>query len=232
MLPDKHNILVLIPARAGSKGVPNKNVRPFNGGVSLVERTIDIALSYFDPENIVVSSDSAEALSQARNRKVNAHIRPAELASDTAGMQEVMLDAIQQYGTDKTYLLLLQPTSPFRKPIHIQEAISIFQEADDAVVAMHDAKAHPMYTLFQLKDGYVGKYEATQAVRRQDLPRLLEVNGLLYLLSIEALQNNVWTAFDHVRPLITDNLDAIDIDTPQDWWLAEVIERALVSDSI
>jgi CMP-N,N'-diacetyllegionaminic acid synthase len=232
MLPDKHNVLVLIPARAGSKGVPNKNIRPFNGGNSLVERTIDIALSYFDPQNIVVSSDSAEALSQARGRQVTAHARPAELASDTAGMQEVMLDAIQQYGAGKTFLLLLQPTSPFRKAIHIKDAISVFEQGDDAVVAMHDAKAHPMYTLFHLKDGYVGKYEATQATRRQDLPRLLEVNGLLYLLSIEALQQNVWTAFDHVRPLITDHLDAIDIDTPQDWWLAEVIERALISESI
>lgn len=232
MLPDKHKILVLIPARAGSKGVPNKNIRPFNGGASLVERAIDVALSCFDPEQIVVSSDSSVALDQASARKVIALSREATLASDTAGMQEVMLDAIAKQGAGKTHLLLLQPTSPFRKAIHIKEAIAIFQQQDDAVVAMHEAKAHPMYTLFQLRDGYVSKYADAQATRRQDLPQLLEVNGLLYLLSIEALKQHAWTSFAHVRPLIVDHLDAIDIDLPQDWWLAEVIEQALIRGSI
>lgn len=229
MKPDFTNTIALIPARAGSKGVPKKNSKPFAGGKSLVERTIETALTFFPKDRVVLSTDDPELQQQGKRSGVNLIDRDAHLASDTAGMLEVMLDAIDKQDPSPEYLLLLQPTSPFRTPGHLEEAFELFQHGDQAVVAVNEPAGHPFYTLFQEENGYINKFQKNQVVRRQDLPAMYDVNGLLYLFNTSELRKKSWVEFEKIRPLIIPKWQAIDIDNEEDWWLAEIIQRGLDS---
>lgn len=222
---DKNNFLVLIPARGGSKGVPKKNTKSFADGDSLVQRAIDIATSVFKLNQVIVSSDDLTALQQAKAKGVVALERSPELASDTSGMLEVMIDAIKQYGQNSTHLVLLQPTSPFRTAAHLEQAMSLMTDGDQAVVAVNEPKGHPFYTLFQQDGDYIHKFKKNEVVRRQDLPSVYDVNGLIYIFEIESLLKKSWVDFDFIKPLIVSSLIAMDIDTEQDWALAELIEK-------
>lgn len=219
------DFLVLIPARSGSKGVVRKNVKPFADDASLIERTIDIAKSCFDNKQIVVSSDDDDALNQAEIKNVIAHRRSPELASDISGMLEVMLDAISTYGQNAKYLMLLQVTSPFRTEKHIMDALALLDDTVQAVIAVNKPKGHPYYTLFEQKGEYIQKFQSNDIVRRQDLPNMFDVNGLMYIFHIPSLKEKSWVDFDRIKGLEISALEAIDIDTEEDWTLAELIEK-------
>ncbi|AEA44166.1 cytidylyltransferase domain-containing protein [Fluviicola taffensis] len=229
MKPNNSNTIALIPARAGSKGVPQKNSKSFANGKSLVERAIEIALTYFPKNKIILSTDDQELLTQGDAFGINLINREPHLASDTAGMLEVMLDAIDKQENQPEYLLLLQPTSPFRTAKNIEDAFELFQENDDAIVAVNEPAGHPFYTLFQEENGYISKFQKNQVVRRQDLPPMYDVNGLLYLFKISELKKHSWVECEKIRPLIIPKWQALDIDTEEDWWLAELIQRGIDS---
>jgi N-acylneuraminate cytidylyltransferase len=219
------DFLVLIPARSGSKGVVKKNVKPFADGASLIERTIGIAKSCFEDKQIVVSSDDDDALKQAEIKNVIAHRRNPELASDTSGMLEVMLDAISTHGQNAKYLMLLQVTSPFRTEKHVIDALTLLDETVQAVIAVNKPKGHPYYTLFEQKGEYIQKFQSNDIVRRQDLPDMFDVNGLMYIFHIPSLKEKSWVEFDRIKGLEISALEAMDIDTEEDWTLAELIEK-------
>ena len=223
MKPDSSNTIALIPARAGSKGVPQKNSKPFAGGKSLVERAIETALTCFPKEKIVLSTDDPELLVQGNVFGIRLINRDPDLASDTSGMLEVMLDAIDRQEKTPEYVLLLQPTSPFRTAKHIQDAFELFEAGDHAVVAVNEPAGHPFYTLFQEEKGYISKFQKNQVVRRQDLPPMYDVNGLLYLFRVAELRKHSWVECEKIRPLIVPKWQAIDIDNQEDWWLAETL---------
>jgi N-acylneuraminate cytidylyltransferase len=222
MNPTLENTLVLIPSRGGSKGVPNKNKKPFAKGKSLVERTIETALSVFDPKKIVLSTDDKEILTQGLTYSISLIERDPLLASDSAGMYEVMLDAINKFPHNE-FLLLLQPTSPMRTKQHIISALNLFAEGDEAVVSMNEPKGHPFYTLFEVNGEYATKWNKNEIIRRQDLPNMYDVNGLIYLFRISSLKEKTWTSFQTIRPLIVGFNEAIDIDTQDDWLFAEAL---------
>lgn len=229
MKPNNSNTIALIPARGGSKGVPKKNSKSFAGGKSLVERTIEKALVHFPKDRIVLSTDDKELLVQGTNYGISVIDREPHLASDTAGMLEVMLDAIDKQEYSPEYILLLQPTSPFRTVKHIEEAFDLFSDEDHAVVAVNEPAGHPFYTLFQEENGYISKFQKNQVVRRQDLPPMYDVNGLIYLFSVAELRKHSWVESEKIRPLIVPKWQALDIDNEEDWWLAELIQRGLDS---
>ena len=227
MRPTIENSLVLIPARAGSKGVPNKNAKSFAGGKSLTERAIAVALGVFTAEKVVLSTDDAVLIQQGRKAGISVIERSPELASDTAGMLEVMIDAIEKQPTEPAYLILLQPTSPFRTVEHLKRGLELFQENDQALVAVNEPKGHPFYTLFQQEGDFIHKFEQNAVVRRQDLPPMFDVNGLLYIFEVAALSKASWVTFERIRPLVVSQWEAIDIDTQEDWWLAETLMKGM-----
>lgn len=230
MKPTVENTLVLVPARAGSKGVPNKNSKSFAGGKSLVERAIEVGLSHFPKERVVLSTDSQELLQQGEKYGIQCINRDAHLASDTAGMLEVMLDAIDKQAEAPKYLLLLQPTSPFRTSEHVSKALELFQDGDQALVAVNEPAGHPFYTLFEEHNGFISKHQKNNVVRRQDLPPMYDVNGLLYIFDVAELRQRSWVEFERIRPMVIPKWQAIDIDNQEDWWLAETIVRGMKSD--
>jgi CMP-N,N'-diacetyllegionaminic acid synthase len=223
MKPNPSNTIALIPARAGSKGVPQKNSKPFAGGKSLVERAIETALNFFPKDKVVLSTDDQDLLVQGNAYGIQLINREPHLASDTAGMLEVMLDAIKKQKSSPEYLMLLQPTSPFRTTQHIEDAFELFEAGDDAVVAVNEPAGHPFYTLFQEENGYISKFQKNQVVRRQDLPPMYDVNGLIYLFRVAEMRKHSWIEFEKIRPLVVPKWQAIDIDNEEDWWLAETL---------
>lgn len=227
MRANYENTLVLIPARAGSKGVPKKNSKPFAEGSSLVVRAVDLAKTLFDSKNIVLSTDDEELLEQTKHFFIQQIKRDPHLSTDKSGMLEVMLDAVDKQSSEPLFLLLLQPTSPFRTRRHIEKAFELFQEDDQAVVSVNEPKGHPFYTLFQEENGFIQKFQKNLVVRRQDLPPMYDVNGLIYLFRIADLRKMSWVDFERIRPFVVSGWEAIDIDTPEDWWLAETIHYGL-----
>ncbi len=223
MRPNLENTLVLIPARANSKGVPKKNSKPFAGGKSLTVRAIETALSVFDKSKITLTTDDQELLSQTQQHGIFQIKRNEKLASDEAGMLEVMLDAIDRQSWKPSFLMLLQPTSPLRTKLHLQQALNLFEEGDQAVVAVNEPKGHPFYTLFQEENGYIHKFQKNTIVRRQDLTPMYDVNGLIYLFDVDELRKKSWIQFEKIRPMVVSIWQGIDIDTPEDWFIAEKI---------
>jgi N-acylneuraminate cytidylyltransferase len=226
MIDILNNSIVLIPARGGSKGVPHKNSKPFAGGKSLVERAIDIALAVFPQNKIVLSSDDETTCKFGYNLSISVIERDPKLASDSSGMLEVMLDAIDKQEIEPKYLILLQPTSPFRTKEHLIEAINLMKEDDQAIVAVNEPSGHPYYTLFTKSGDYIEKFQKNEIVRRQDLPDVYDVNGLLYIFEVSSLKTTSWTNFERIRPMIVSKLSSIDIDTQEDWQIAEAVYQS------
>lgn len=220
--------LVIIPARGGSKGIPHKNIKPL-GGKPLICRAIDNARAVADDTDICVSTDDAEIIRTVEDYGLKVpFVRPDYLASDTAGTYEVLLHALDFYeklGRHYDIVLLLQPTSPFRRDEDIRSALNLYSPDIDMVVSVKPAAANPYYNCFEEDaDGFLchskgdGKY-----VRRQDAPAAWEYNGAIYVINPDSLKRSPLSRFRHVRKVIMDDLHSLDLDTPLDWKIAELL---------
>ena len=221
--------LYLITARGGSKGVPGKNIRPL-GGKPLIAHTIGHALSVADdPSDVVVSTDSEEIAAVSREAGASVpFIRPAELATDTAGSREVMLHALdffRQHGREYDALVLLQPTSPFRNPEDIRRALELYRkEKPDMVVSVKPAASNPYYNAFECDESGCLKISKGDGLftRRQDAPPVWEFDGAIYVIRPDSLRAYPSLArLPRILPLPSTALHNIDIDTPLDFEIAQ-----------
>lgn len=222
-------ILVVIPARGGSKGIPRKNIKPF-AGKPLIYYTIDTARAIVPDEDICVSTDDDEIIQVVENYGLKVHFkRPDELATDTAGSYEVLLHALDFYekqGRHYDVLLLLQTTSPFRTVEHVKEAMALFSPEMDMVVSVKECVANPYYCVFEENhEGYLhvckgdGKYN-----RRQDAPKVYEYNGAIYVINTESLKKQHLHQFAKRIKYVMDEQSSFDLDTMNDWMIAEMIK--------
>jgi N-acylneuraminate cytidylyltransferase len=218
------NPLVVIPARGGSKGVPGKNIKPL-GGKPLIYYTIEAAREVFSDEQILVSTDSEEikACVEKTGLKVP-FLRPPELATDNAGTYEVLLhalDYVEAKGVFPETIILLQATSPFRTGKHIREAINLFNEECEMVVSVKETKANPYYTLREEdQNGFLQKSKLANFTRRQDCPKVYEVNGAIYIIDCQSLRQKPLQKFELIKKYLMDELSSVDIDTEFDWGVA------------
>lgn len=221
-------ILIIIPARGGSKGIPHKNIKPL-AGKPLIHYTIDVARQIVPDEDICVSTDDTEII-----KCIEAYglivpfVRPEELATDTAGTYEVLLHALNFYERQgKTYdiVILLQNTSPFRTAEHVREALNLYTSELDMVVSVKECSANPYYCVFEENEGgylHVCK-GAGNITRRQDAPKVYEYNGAIYIINAESLMKMPLNAFPHRVKYVMDSESSIDLDTMFDWKMAEMI---------
>ena len=220
-------ILALVTARAGSKRVPGKNVRLL-GGKPLVAWSLDVVRGLRDVCATLVSSDDERVSSIAR--EAGALVpwkRPAELATDTATSVDVALHALDWFEAERGSvdgLLLLQPTSPFRSRASVERGIELFRSgASRAVVSVSPALSHPM-RCFRIEAGALLPFipEFGEHTGSQGLPPAYVVNGALYLVSPVQLRESRSFFGPEAAPLVMDDaIEAIDIDTEQDWREAE-----------
>jgi len=186
-------ILGLIPARGGSKGVPKKNIRLVDGK-PLIHYAIECGQQSKLLTMLLVDTDSDEIAAVCSSTGITVLKRPAELAQDESSVVNVALRVIQQIEQEKTpidILVLLQPTSPIRTGINIDEAIErlIANPSADAVisvVAMEDT--HPA-RMYQLKGNeLIPLLPELETTRRQDLEPVYYRNGCIYAIRVNALK--------------------------------------------
>lgn len=222
-------ILSLIPARGGSRRVPGKNIRSL-GGTPLIAWSIDVAKTIPHICDILVSTDSTDIAKVARDAgALVPWLRPTDLATDTTPSVDVCLHALDWYESEYGKvdgLLLLQPTSPFRSRETVLRGIGLFKAHDRRLVlGVSPAKSHPMWC-FRIEGAALHPFIAgvDLKLRSQDLPSAYVVNGAFYLISPEDLRRLRSFHSDDMLPLvIEDPEEAIDIDTPWDWRLAEAL---------
>ena len=214
-------VLALIPARAGSKGLPGKNVRPFRGR-PLIAWSIEAALESGLATVVWVSTDGEEIASVARGAGAEVPwLRPAELATDTASSLDVALHALDAYGP-VDWLLLLQPTSPLRTAEDIRAAARLVDEETDAVVSV--CPAHPLtYFRRETNEGYLAPLTEDAAARRQDTQAPWLLNGAMYLVRTEVLRATRQFLPPRTRPYVMPALRSVDIDTEEDWEMATLL---------
>lgn len=218
--------LIIIPARGGSKGIPKKNIAPL-AGRPLIDYTIKAALEIAPQERIVLSTDSDEIADVARQCGLAVdYRRPAELATDTAGSREVILDAMDwadSRGVEYDAVVLLQPTSPLRVSGDIAGAMALYGEGVDMVVSVTEARSNPYYNCFETDgDGYlhVSKGDGMYT-RRQDVPPAYEYNGAVYVINPRSIRRMAMGAFPRRVPYVMPSERSVDIDAPVDLIIAE-----------
>lgn len=223
--------LYLIPARGGSKGIPGKNIKPL-GGKPLIQYSIEQAQALTSNDNICISTDDQQIMEVAQQTGVVAPFRrPEELSSDTAGSYEVILHALKHYeeaGKPYDAVVLLQPTSPFRKAEDIKACLDLWTPEVDMVVSVTESASNPYFNLFEEnEDGYLQRSKESSYVRRQDAPAVYEYNGAVYVISVKALKEyKGFAAFKKIKKYIMPAERSVDLDTERDWAFCEfMIER-------
>lgn len=222
-------LLVVIPARGGSKGVPGKNIKPL-AGKPLIYYTIEAAREVFSDDQIIVTTDD-EAIKECVEQtglKVP-FMRPAELANDIAGTYEVLLHAInfvESTGYFPDTLVLLQATTPFRNAGHIREAMKLFDGSTEMVVSVKETSSNPYFVLFEENDeGWLEKSKKGNFQNRQLCPKVWEYNGGIYIINIGTLKEKPLMEFTKIRKYEMDELSSHDIDTMLDWEVAISIAK-------
>lgn len=223
-------ILVIIPARGGSKGIPHKNIKLLNDK-PLIHYTIDVARGVVKDEDICVSTDDPVIIKCVEDYGLKVpFVRPAELATDTAGTYEVLLHAMDFYekqGRHYDVVLLLQNTSPFRTAEHVKEALELYRKDIDMVVSVNKTKTNPYYNCFEEdQEGFLKKtLDSTSFVRRQDAPVTYEYNGAIYVINPEQMKKMPLGKFTRRVKYVMDDLHSVDLDNMIDWKFAEFIQK-------
>ncbi|MFV8224389.1 cytidylyltransferase domain-containing protein [Christiangramia aquimixticola] len=225
-------MLVVIPARGGSKGVPGKNIKRLNG-IPLINYTIKAAREVFLDEQIIVSTDSLEIKATVEETGLNVpFLRPRGLASDTSGTHEVLLHALNYAEANGKYpevVILLQPTSPFRTDRHIREALELYDSSLDMIVSVKETDANPYYVLREENaKGYLEKSKDGNFLRRQDCPKVWELNGAIYIINTKSLKQKKLGELKKVKKYVMDRESSLDIDTMLDWELAKIMVNSQI----
>lgn len=226
-----NNVVAIIPARMGSKRLPGKNKRLL-GGVPLIIWTIKRALSSKLFNCVLVSTDDPEIASISReNGAYVPWIRPSNLSEDTTPSIDVIMHAIDNLkleGKLVDHVVLLQPTSPFRKTSTILDSIHFyFQNGCNPITSVSSAKTHPYHAYKISEKGRIQPFvdlpENTYR-RSQDFPTAYAINGSIYASSIIDLYEYRSIFGPASIPFImTSSQECIDIDDEWDWQVAEWI---------
>ena len=224
-------IVGVIPARAGSKGIPRKNLRPLLG-VPLSMYTFRAAIASELLEEVVVSTDDEQVASLAREAGISVpFLRPSHLATDSAKMEDVLLHVLDwrlQRGLETSALVLLQPTSPFRTAEHIDAAIRLYLEKRPAsvVTVIRVPHRYGPESLLQWRDGKLVPLGVNApTARRQDKPLLFARNGpAVLVVAADALRDQGLYGEPSLGIEMSE-LDSMDIDTTEDLTLAEFVLR-------
>lgn len=225
-------ILAVITARAGSRGVPKKNIIDLCGK-PLIAYTIEAALQCEYIDEVMVTTDSNEIAEISRMYGASVpFLRSSDLATDTASSIAVVVDVVQFYKNklNENYdiIMLLQPTSPLRTKDDIKAALELYMYSGmKSLASVCEVQDHPILIRTIQEGSLKGIVETKAAIRRQDMPRFYKVNGAIYINKEEEITmslnfNNNEIAF------IMEKDHSVDIDEPMD---VELV-RALIEKNL
>jgi CMP-N,N'-diacetyllegionaminic acid synthase len=209
-------ILAIIPARGGSKGIPRKNLQIVEQE-TLLARTIRIARYSRLLDKIIVSSEDAEILAEAKQTGAVPFIRPVELASDTAPAWQAVVHAIENL-PDYDYIVLLQVTTPLREKEDIDGCIRFcLDHKAPCCVSMAEAENNPFW-MFNLNADKALQpiIKGEIPLRRQDLPPVYVLNGAVYVADAKWFLTRKSFLEAETIGYVMDPTKSLDIDTPFD----------------
>jgi CMP-N,N'-diacetyllegionaminic acid synthase len=220
------NVLGVIPARGGSKGIPNKNLAPLCGR-PLLAYTADAVKASEKLTRAIVTTDDEQVASCAKSFGLDVLMRPASLAADDTPMLPVLQHAIESLradGFNTDIVVLLQPTSPLRRAAHIDAAVDWLQRTrGDSVVSVVEVphQFNPTSVL-RLDDGLLKPFlDAPTSTRRQDKPALYARNGPAVLAVHARVIEGGSLYGNETWPLIMTAEESLDVDTSWDLKLVE-----------
>lgn len=221
-------ILALILARGGSKRLPGKNIKPLKGK-PLIVWSIESAKDIADICEILVSTDDTAIAEIAKeNGGFVPWLRPDKLSDDNSSSVDASIHAIDWYEENFTKidgLLLLQPTSPFRRRESIISAIDLFKSQQKTIVSVSLTHSHPFWTFKMSGNRLVPFFDNGGYDKRfQDLEPAYTLNGSIYLIQPERLRKNrSFFDFDSIALVTESQKEGLDIDTEFDFKVAELI---------
>ena len=223
-------IIGLITARGGSKGIPRKNIHPL-AGKPLIAWTIEAALQSKVLDRVIVSTDDEEIARVSRDWGAEVpFMRPTELAQDDSPHIPVIKNTVEWLESNENsrpeYILLLQPTTPLRSAQDIDNAYRLILEKDaDSVISVCEAFSHPYLTKHITAEGRLEDFgpRPDGYLARQVLPPVYIVNGAIYFIRCDVLlkENTLYTQSTYAYLMPQER--SLDIDTPWDLHLAELI---------
>jgi len=218
--------IAIIPARAGSKSIKNKNLVKIDGKETLVERTIRVAKESGVFRKIILSTD-IPYLIEANIPEIETRVRPHQLCTDEALMDLVIADVIERYEiSEQKWIWLLQPTSPFRTRKHFRDIQRIKQQQKSvkSIVSVQNVEAFHPNRMYTKKNDYIYRLNHTSFKNKQDLPNIYIRNGAFYVIRVrEFLGKHGLTT----RPCFgyeMSNEESINIDSKFYLGLAKFIE--------
>lgn len=219
-------VLVIIPARGGSKGVPKKNIKIL-GDKPLIAHAIDCAKASNKATRIIVSTDSEEIAEVAKQFGSEVILRPEDLATDTSNVVTAVSHVYQELQEDFEIIVLLQPTSPLRTAADLDNIITMFENDKNtdgviSVVPMDDLHPARMYNLGE-NNALIPFLNEGETARRQDLQPVYYRNGCFYAVRTSAFfkENSFMVAHKKAYVMKADWL--ANIDTPRDFKIAEIL---------
>lgn len=217
--------IAIIPARGGSKRLPRKNIINFNEK-PLLAWSIEAALRSQYIDKVLVSSDDDEIINIAERYGSSVLKRPAELATDTATSFDVIKHAINS-NKNYDYVVLLQPTSPLRTTMHIDESIDmIIRKKSDAVVSVCEVDHSPLWSNKLPYDLNMNSFlkDEIKNKRSQELDIYYRLNGAIYIIKKNTLlKEKTFMLKDNIYAYIMDRKSSVDIDNKIDLKLAEIL---------
>jgi len=218
-------------ARGGSVGVPRKNIRDLHGK-PLIAWTIEEALATPSIDAVYVSTDDDEIARVAEEfGAIVPFRRPAELATSSAAKVPViqhLVEHVESLGVEVNRIVDLDPTSPLRSVEDIETAISLLDDATDAVITAYRSDKNPYFNMVERKDDdFVGLVVPSGAVSRQSAPKVYAMNASIYVWHRETLTKGLWGGRTRLYEMPHER--SVDIDSELDFKLVELLmaERGL-----
>jgi CMP-N,N'-diacetyllegionaminic acid synthase len=220
------NIIVIIPARGGSKGLPRKNILPFNN-IPLIVHSINYAKECNLVDTIYVSTDDDEIASLSSEYGASIIERPLEISGDSATTESAINHALSKLETKPEIIILLQPTSPFRPKSSLKVALDKFiQNNFDSLLSI--SPTHHFFWSIDENDNINAKYDYLNRPRRQDLKkenvRFVE-NGSLYIFTYDhfkSMNNRLGGKIGYIE---FDEKYSHEIDTALDFKFLEALVK-------
>jgi len=218
--------IAIIPARSGSKGLKDKNIKLLNGK-PLMAYTIEVAKESGAFDEIFVSTDSENYAEIAKAWGASVpFLRSVELSSDTATSWDVVKDALEHYkrrGDEFDTVALLQPTSPLRKSEDIKSGYSLMnRKKANAIVGVCEVDHSPLWCNTIPKDGSLDNFLSKDllGLPRQSLPSYYRINGALYITKVDYLMstNDIYRSGCYACVMKKEN--SVDIDDAMDFMIA------------
>ena len=226
--------VAVITARGGSKRIPRKNVKAFLGK-PIIEYSIEAALKSGIFDEVMVSTDDAEIADIAR--KAGASIpfmRSEKTSNDYATTLDVLNEVVEEYeklGKCFDYICCIYPTAPFITPAAIIKAMTDLEDMKvDAVIPVVKFSFPPQRSMIVENDRLVAKWPEFTQMRSQDLEAFYHDCGQFYCLNIKSFKEQKKIMMDSVLPFYQDEINVQDIDTMEDWEIAEMKYRLLQGD--